>query len=534
MYSDSVLSQSSIVKTIPNNIENSFGMDVIRYSVDSFLLLAGISDNQLNNTGTEILKVDSNLNIITRYQYLCPTLGSYFIKEVNSQDFILGGELVDSLPIAPSLSIPVSCLALIKINNNGDTLWVRSYCPVQPTIIGYSLRYLGQNHDTLIFFGAINRSNTYNNRCGLLVYIDADDGSLLNTFSYCDSTYGYSFQRGILDTLNRKLLFTGDRLALDLSGGSQVFLAELNYEGNVLSTLLISDSSSTSAVGGLIYHPATNALLISYDTDKYQTAVACTDYEMVLLDSNRQVDRCKYRPNFIPTRLELKDAEFLVNSTTYRLWSYNYFVDIDDSLNLITVTSLHYNFPAYTAWVTRATTFSEHIMAIGYQKQTNFSRKNLLLEKFTPEGMGCYYFSSPLTWNLQNGNVNISPTALTKSSYTNIGSTGFNLIMNNLTINDSLLCLWTGANETMQTSKKVIIYPNPADDHIVIKGTSKGKSKIQIIGVAGDLLFEAYHLSTEPEEEINIPLDSKITSGLYFMRIIQNNGQLINLKFIKL
>lgn len=80
----------------------------------------------------------------------------------------------------------------------------------------------------------------------------------------------------------------------------------------------------------------------------------------------------------------------------------------------------------------------------------------------------------------------------------------------------------------------ISVFPDPADDYIVVKGIPEGKSKIQIIGVTGELLVESYHHLADPEAEINIPLESRITSGLYFLRIIQSDGKFTNLKFIKL
>lgn len=50
-----VIGQISVVKTIPNAIENIYGSDFIKVGTDSLLLLSIIRDNQNKSIGNEIL-----------------------------------------------------------------------------------------------------------------------------------------------------------------------------------------------------------------------------------------------------------------------------------------------------------------------------------------------------------------------------------------------------------------------------------------------------------------------------------------------
>lgn len=82
-------------------------------------------------------------------------------------------------------------------------------------------------------------------------------------------------------------------------------------------------------------------------------------------------------------------------------------------------------------------------------------------------------------------------------------------------------------NEVMETSNKnhINIYPNPAKDNILIEGLQTGK--IEIMDINGKVLKNDNIFDTKTS--INI---SKLSSGVYSIRIITNNGIIIK-KLVK-
>lgn len=74
----------------------------------------------------------------------------------------------------------------------------------------------------------------------------------------------------------------------------------------------------------------------------------------------------------------------------------------------------------------------------------------------------------------------------------------------------------------------VKIYPNPATNQIWIKGYSEGETIIfSIRDVSGRLLFE-----NEIVASLVFPLQINLTNGIYFVTLIQSNGEKVIRKII--
>ena len=368
----------------------------------------------------------------------------------------------------------------------------------------------------------------------MFALINANSGSLITTFEYCDSIYGYAFQRMIYDNQNRKIILAGNRLALNFSSGTQVFLAEIDFNGNIQNSILINDSSSISAVGSFLKDASTGNLLVAYDTYKYQTAPGCTDFEIIQLDSIYNLLNCKYRPNFIPTRLSLKFAERMSNLSGYRFWGDNFFIETDDSLMLTNSISINYNFPANIFSTTKGMSFNNSIITNGFLKANMQSNYNILFEKFNLTNNACFYNQTPLTWSLQNGTVILAAANLTKSVYSNISAASLPLTINNTNTTDSTFCLISELQEASLINDSPTFYPNPFNDILTIKGLHLNCFELQLMNATCQLVYHKQFTNSEYADEFNIsfaPL--KLPIGIYFLRIIDKKSN-YNFKLCKI
>ena len=71
------------------------------------------------------------------------------------------------------------------------------------------------------------------------------------------------------------------------------------------------------------------------------------------------------------------------------------------------------------------------------------------------------------------------------------------------------------------------LYPNPATDKITIESNSTN-NKIEIYNNLGQNVYSCY--STELTSEINV---SEYPTGIYFVKLSDQNGKMITTKFIK-
>ena len=81
--------------------------------------------------------------------------------------------------------------------------------------------------------------------------------------------------------------------------------------------------------------------------------------------------------------------------------------------------------------------------------------------------------------------------------------------------------------DTFNELAKINIYPNPANDYIIIKNNEYSDYSIKIYDILGNLLNER---AIKTDERIDI---SSFLSGIYLIQLYISNFQFINLKFVK-
>lgn len=524
--------QNAVNKVLENQQMNDISADFSRFRTDSLFILTRIYDNQYNDIGFELTKSDLDFNMTNRKQYLSPELSGLSFSGLDSNSHIICCLREDSMQLIPFGIVPVTCLAVVKVDNNGDTLWTKSFCPNQFPVERIELYYAGHTNDTLLFYGGTSSSYEL---CGLIVYLNALNGDLINAFSYCDSTFGYSFRRGVMLQASNTLFLVGDRETHDQTSAVQTFFAELNYSGDIINSRLISDSADIGFIGCLIPSNQERLLMIGYRTYKYQTAIAASDFEMLILDSSRQAITCKYNPNFVPsTSLILKFGERIDSTSSFRLWSSRYFADLDDSLNLMGGRFLLTNFPANSYDFYKSKTYPDHIYCVGEMKATNFSNYESLLGKYDINGSGCYSQPITLAWNLLPGTISNTPISIYKAPFFGLDTAAFNLTVSQLTVQDTLYCQTTGVIDLLPEVSTPFIYPNPAEDFTIVKGINPGKFQLNIFDLSGQRVYSIQQVCSGVDAEFKIKLNDLLKPGTYLIQIIDSLHNSKTLKLSKL
>ena len=103
------------------------------------------------------------------------------------------------------------------------------------------------------------------------------------------------------------------------------------------------------------------------------------------------------------------------------------------------------------------------------------------------------------------------------------GATGVKLLMDNIrtSIHETAL----GTENNIKDALSISVYPNPATDIITIKTPTKIK-EIKAINILGQVTID----QNGPSEKLNI---SSLKSGIYILKIMQENGSIATKRFIK-
>ena len=103
------------------------------------------------------------------------------------------------------------------------------------------------------------------------------------------------------------------------------------------------------------------------------------------------------------------------------------------------------------------------------------------------------------------------------------GATGVKLLMDN--IRTSIQETALGTENNIKDALSISVYPNPATDIIAIKTPTKIK-EIKAINILGQVTID----QNGPSEKLNI---SSLKSGIYILKIMQENGSIATKRFIK-
>ena len=103
------------------------------------------------------------------------------------------------------------------------------------------------------------------------------------------------------------------------------------------------------------------------------------------------------------------------------------------------------------------------------------------------------------------------------------GATGVKLLMDNIrtSIQETVL----GTENNIKDALSISVYPNHATDIIAIKTPTKIK-EIKAINILGQVTID----QNGPSEKLNI---SSLKSGIYILKIMQENGSIATKRFIK-
>jgi hypothetical protein len=132
------------------------------------------------------------------------------------------------------------------------------------------------------------------------------------------------------------------------------------------------------------------------------------------------------------------------------------------------------------------------------------------------------------TWNTASSNTSIvvSPTATTIYTVTGVNANGCE---NTATITQSVSTC-AGINESADRSSFVQIYPNPASNVLNVKlsGFDLHNTSVKLTNVLGQDMVNT--TATNDQIELNL---SNLPNGLYFVRVLVNNKEVVSHKLIK-
>lgn len=86
----------------------------------------------------------------------------------------------------------------------------------------------------------------------------------------------------------------------------------------------------------------------------------------------------------------------------------------------------------------------------------------------------------------------------------------------------------------LDSGSKLTVYPNPASSVIHVKSGEifSSRVKIELVSLDGDVLFSNYFYKQTPHEEITVALSAKPSSGVYIVKIANDEGATATQKII--
>lgn len=482
--------QSDIYKCSKADSLGLRGFDFSRFHADSFVFISNNSMPPFNQSvGFDVFKTDKELNLSLKKRFFLSGLSGLQISSSDSDAFVVVGTKLDTVYFAQwGFNLRQTGATVFKLDHNLDTLWSRAYFS-NDTLSSMSFRHIGTTNDTLIFSGILEKDSAIYDDCGLLVYINSNNGNLIDAFSYCDSIYSTGFNRSIIDINKRIIHFAVERILRDGTGFPQVGYAQFNFSGDNLFYTKISDTADItySYQGAFIRNPSNKSMMIAYRTNKYD--LGDTYFEMVLLDSLNQILFCKYRPDFSGSGIPLRNAERIDSLSGYRFWSENYYIDVDDSLNYLDGKWVLLGMPAYRYFSYKFKTFSDGIYGLGVVVPGTFSLGRSLYMKTENNSNSCYASLLNISWNLQSRSLTMTPLTIHKNSYLlNLNVRTQTFMQSILPLNDSAYCIAsTGMNNERSSSFQ--LKPNPAQEWIFISGLSPQTYTLYISDLFGRTLY---------------------------------------------
>ncbi len=190
-------------------------------------------------------------------------------------------------------------------------------------------------------------------------------------------------------------------------------------------------------------------------------------------------------------------------------------------------------------------TYDLVVDSVIYKNSGPYNLKCLFLSP-VPPGPPYYYNDNPLVWVERVGSLN--------GGIFNEYLCGLDIIhLRCMSTNDTILyfsfsldCFFSegidlsyengtcelpiSINETVSERKQICVYPNPVDDRIMIKNLPSEPIEISIFNTMGQKVFNKRNVSSERN---HITIISNLKPGLYYIRIISINNELLTKKIIK-
>ncbi|MEY4875258.1 MAG: hypothetical protein RL708_407 [Bacteroidota bacterium] len=194
----------------------------------------------------------------------------------------------------------------------------------------------------------------------------------------------------------------------------------------------------------------------------------------------------------------------------------------DSNTNVIVSGSSWFNYGLVAEYLIDDVSVMESSATIQADNDTTILKGDTITLGKSIEGM-------PIDWYDIQGNllaasstINVHPT--TTTSYVVKMDLCGNVSYDTVTVSVS-----TGVEQLVNDNEKLVVYPNPVSQSIVISHQSLVNT-IEITDVLGRVVFQQIKNSLTQQIQIDV---SSLSNGIYFIKAIDKNGNVMNAKFVK-
>ncbi len=509
----SVGAQSSFVKMVPNLYKSQ---NIIK--VDSYYYGIG----QSNDNTLLFYKADSNGNMILSKIYKGYDInGFYFrpekiysVKENGQNYFLLTSRTNNWVNDTSILNYPYlnQSSYVIKVNENGDTLWTMLYEG------GVPLSFCLADDSNYIFAGG---------RGGFLLKANKNTGDTLWTkrYRYDAGTgfqFSYQFFNGVINQ-NNGYYSTGSFAQLTYNGPSgtvgkyNMMLSKLDYSGDLLWAKSYGDTNSLETVGITGTHDGGFAIIGDNDPELPDDDPGI-NFMLIRSDANGDTLWCRTYDFIngvdIPTGIvETNDFGFaIIGNTTHYDSLGNYFtpsvlLKVDSMGNIVSV--LKYSYAGYTDVYPHGLTktVTGYLFNDGFINQTDSN------------GVDCV--SQLTTATMQYPQISILDTIAYLVDSGPVQRYYFHppTQLDTITISSSNFCVNTSVPNIVANREALLVYPNPASNQLTISNGQLANGEVVIVTVF-DVLGK---VQLEQKITANTFDISTLAAGIYMLQVQQGD-----------
>lgn len=500
-------STAQYVTLVSNNTSGSqYISDLIQHTNSNYYITGTIDPGSFGNWDIFVSKLDTNNDLL--WSKVCGD--AYYNQGLNIVELSDSNILITGYSSNPPGN---SWTTLIKLNQNGDTLWSRSIFDSTQYII---LSYLDNSEDTIKLFGTLATDTTAK---GLIVAISSLTGEIFWSKSYQIPGYLRTlFSRGITQKATSKSFILIQTETDSIIILRQAFLSAFDREGSPISVKYLADSCGFNSPILNVSEESGN-IFIGFNNFRYSGLLV--NYLFCMIDSVGQLRYSKesvaqFGSRTFQSALIIDSTQSVVVASGLKICR------LDSTGNMTAINKIYDDpgFPSASGSFSKMISSNNKLITVGSLRNTNNPPVNLLYVKSELDGTGCEILpDSDSTVDvpvaMTNDIINVD-TLTSLFSIQGINYNTFNLIFN-------VACQANiGFDEIVYSNNDYLVYPNPFYNYLKLKGTwKKDDCKIKIYDYLGQVVYNGENLLNN--ESITIDLNY-LRPGLYLISITDNWG----------